>query len=433
MPSKKQKDKPPPPPTPTSSLDLGESTHPIGGVDGEKDSAVDRLLLFTLPTEPCTFYTDDDIQELKQKTDEEVDKIITNLKGVTEEYMPLNVFRCVSSLAHCKRYIAKDEQENFFNTWKDRIAALKSYHRYSEALLKRACPDEYNAVEVKLDWNTMSKRFSYDKHFEDSKATFYDRMKHFVTRSEAKAPTKVTRSSTKRQRDDDDDDDEVEVISEPPRKSKREVKPPKDTPKRDTSKKGKPSKVTKTKASRKRGKNSGSSDTSCSSSSVPPDPLLASISDMQQELQAIHMGTNANQDSLDSLIKIQSVASNLISKHIHQQTKKVEQSISKVKGLHATRVKSQDDRRELIDSAMEIINALYHSYLKVTARYYSTLWWNNPPSHREGTLRYVRNFVGPIHPQPMPPIPGENQFTFGFSSVSIDRLRLSGSDQEMKI
>ena len=63
--------------------------------------------------------------------------------------------------------------------------------------------------------------------------------------------------------------------------------------------------------------------------------------------------------------------------------------------------------------------------MKMTARYYSTLWWVIPPGGRDELLPYIRRIIGPVHPQPMAPIPGENHFTFGHTNASLNRLRLA--------
>ena len=69
-------------------------------------------------------------------------EIVDGLEGITE-FMPIEVFRCVSSQSYRNTKMDKDEQRNFLKTLGDRTDALKSYHRYCIALLRRVYPDEY--------------------------------------------------------------------------------------------------------------------------------------------------------------------------------------------------------------------------------------------------------------------------------------------------
>ena len=233
-------------------------------------------------------------------------------------------------------------------------------------------------------------------------------MHWFITRS------KPTRTSTRNKKqvpvtDVTDDDDDVQEIDEidmgASKKSKNEVKAsltdkaPISTETPKASKKPKnPKKSAKGSSKKQKVDKPITSNSSASADRERRDSVLASITKMQQELQGLSQKLDKDTDDLDSLIRLQSVASNLISQNAHRQGKKIEQSIGKMRNLYANRKQSQDDRRELIDSAMEIINALYNSYLKMTAKYYSTLWWNNPPSHRSELLLYVYRLIGPVHP-----------------------------------
>jgi hypothetical protein len=191
----------------------------------------------------------------------------------------------------------------------------------------------------------MSKRFSYDKEYEKPGANFFDRMHHFITRN------KPTRTSTRNQKpllvtDDDDDDDDVQEIEEidmgASKKSKDEVKAsstdkaPKSTETPKASKKSKnPKRSSKGSSKRQKIDKPATSNSSASAIQERRDSVLASISKMRQELQGLSQKIDKDNDDLDSLIRLQTVASNLISENAHRQGKKVEQSISKMRNLYA--------------------------------------------------------------------------------------------------
>ena len=87
--------------------------------DRNDNAAVIKAQLFVVPDTSYEEYTDDDIEALGKLEQEELTKIINNLHGITS-YMPLAVFRCVSSVQYRSTRVNimdEDEQANSKRKW----------------------------------------------------------------------------------------------------------------------------------------------------------------------------------------------------------------------------------------------------------------------------------------------------------------------------